>query len=129
VAGPVTPSDVLLDLEVVSRLREDFALAQLESLLGTFSATLHERLAHLQAALTRCDHRGADAILHSLKGSSATYGARELSQAMEALRHRLDVDPDSSAGAVVQLRALAERSIAQLRARLLQPTARSPVGH
>ena len=109
----------LLDLEVVSRLREDFEPAQLESLLATFNSTLHERLGRLQVALTHSDEPGSDAILHSLKGSSASFGARELSEAVVTLRRHLGTDRASCAGAVLQLREIADQSVEHLRAQLL----------
>jgi HPt (histidine-containing phosphotransfer) domain-containing protein len=109
----------LLDLEVVSRLREDFEPAQLESLLATFNTTLHERLDRLQGALDRTDQLGADAILHSLKGSSASFGARKLSEAVVTLRSQLDTERAACVAAVVQLREIAVTTVAQLRTQLL----------
>ncbi len=90
-----------------------------ERLFGTFEKSLRERLTDLEGALASGDERELDRILHLLKGSSATIGARELSRGCQAVRVLLGSDRAALEGQVAHLNAIAARSIVELRARLL----------
>jgi len=108
-----------LDPDVLARLREDLNPTMRERLLGTFEASVRERLIDLGAALASGDERELDRILHLLKGSSATIGARELSEACQAIRVLIGSDQDDTEARIAQLGDVAERALAQLRTRLL----------
>lgn len=100
------PANLLaaLDAASVQRLREldpDGVHGLLERVLDTFVDSLARHLDELQAARAAADAAGLRHVAHTLKSSSASVGALELSRGCadveRALRERPDTPPDAAA--------------------------------
>ena len=124
--GAGSPDEDPLDPDLLARLHDDLEPGMRERLLGTFENSLHERLTELDRALANGDERELDRILHLLKGSSATIGARELSEACQALRVLAPSDRAGLGDQLAHLDTIAGRAIVQLRRRLLDADGLSP---
>lgn len=77
---PAQASEIALivDIEVIDGLIEDTSAEFFPSLLEVFETESEERLANIQLALTEQDAEMLGMEAHSLKGTSATFGAEEL---------------------------------------------------
>jgi two-component system sensor histidine kinase/response regulator len=106
-----------LDVEVLARLEQDLDPGMRERLLDTFERSLEDRLADIDAALDRGDEQKLRRILHLLKGSSATMGARALSNACAAAEQLVGSERDALVEELAHLGELASHSVAELRVR------------
>jgi CheY-like chemotaxis protein len=111
-----------LDADVLARLHRDLEPEMRERLLGTFEASVRDRLVDLEHAVASDDEPELDRILHLLKGSSATMGARELSDACQAIRAPVGSDQARLRRELEDLAGIAQRAIVDLRAQLLDST-------
>ncbi|WP_201787427.1 PAS domain S-box protein [Pseudomonas sp. BMS12] len=64
-------------------------LQLLRNVLGSFETEMRKQLDQLEACANRRDARGAMSVLHTLKGSAGTMGAKGLSREAERLEQRL----------------------------------------
>ncbi|PWU24574.1 MAG: hypothetical protein C5B48_05680, partial [Candidatus Rokuibacteriota bacterium] len=92
-------SEMTLDRAVLDQLREDLGSdAPLLDVISTFLARTPVVLATLRAAAGRADADGMRQAAHTIKGTSATLGARELAGQCEELERlaRTGVVPDAT---------------------------------
>lgn len=68
----------VLDLSVLERLIEDTSLDFLPSLIEVFEAESSQRLTSIKSSLESNDLQTLGIEAHSLKGTSATFGAEKL---------------------------------------------------
>ncbi|HJU87202.1 MAG TPA: response regulator [Gemmatimonadota bacterium] len=97
------PAPRTLDGEVLAKLREDLGgEAPVEQVVGLFLEKMPAILAELRDAVTRGDLEGVRRSAHTIKGTSATLGARDLSEKCGRLEER------ARAGEVGDATALSE---------------------
>jgi signal transduction histidine kinase/CheY-like chemotaxis protein/HPt (histidine-containing phosphotransfer) domain-containing protein len=109
----------VLDGARVSQLRGSITPDMVEELRETFERQLERCLDEIEAALARGDHGELRRLAHLLKGSSATFGAKQVSAICSRLEHS-GRDGDAAAGEpeVAQLREAAALARAALREHL-----------
>ncbi|MFD1507168.1 hypothetical protein FE374_02935 [Georgenia yuyongxinii] len=89
----------IIDREALSALVEDVGAARAQTIVGSYLATLDERVYHLRASLAGCDTERAIIALRGLRSASALVGARELAALVE------EVEPALSRGRYAPARA------------------------
>jgi HPt (histidine-containing phosphotransfer) domain-containing protein len=70
----------IIDRVALGALVEDIGTDRAQTIVGSYLATLDERLYHLRAALAACDTERAIIALRGLGAASDLVGARELSR-------------------------------------------------
>ena len=75
----------VLDLAVMERLLEDTSVEFLPSLIEVFETESAQRLENIQANLAQSDMSKLSVEAHSLKGTSATFGAESLRSLSERI--------------------------------------------
>ncbi|WP_448070990.1 hypothetical protein [Georgenia yuyongxinii] len=73
----------IIDREALGALAEDVGTERVRTIVGSYLATLDERVYHLRAALAGCDTERAIIALRGLRSASALVGARELAAIVE----------------------------------------------
>lgn len=68
----------VLDLTVMERLLEDTSVEFLPSLIEVFETESAQRVENIQSTLSKGDMTALSVEAHSLKGTSATFGAESL---------------------------------------------------
>jgi HPt (histidine-containing phosphotransfer) domain-containing protein len=108
-----------LDDDILQRIKTDLTPEMQLRLLDTFESSLMDCRANIDAALARGDRHELRRLAHLLKGSAATMGARELSDACRQLESQAQADDEPLAQAVAALSSAAPRALARLRDQLL----------
>lgn len=89
----------MIDRVALAVLVDDIGTERVQTLVGSYLATLDERVYHLRAALAACDTERALIALRGLGSASALVGARQL---VEIVR---EVEPALSHGSYGPARA------------------------
>lgn len=98
----------VLDLAVMERLLEDTSVEFLPSLIEVFETESAQRVENIQANLAESDMSKLSVEAHSLKGTSATFGAESL----RSLSERIEKSAKAGDTATV------EELVPEIRARL-----------
>ena len=118
----------VLDRRMIEELRKIFPAGdrRLSELVDSYLVAARQRVDDLAAAVEQGDRATADAIAHSLKGSSANFGARRVAAQCAALEAALREDGLLGASAAMeQLRSEVEAADGRLREAFLADTASS----
>lgn len=108
---------VVLDGQVIATLRADMDPEAFPDILEMFIIELSERLKGIALALDTSDHASLAREAHSLKGMSATIGARWLNESALSLEMAArKADDKAIAAAVPDLRPAAEETLKELTA-------------
>lgn len=100
----------VLDLAVMERLLEDTSVEFLPSLIEVFETESAQRLANIQENLKQSDITKLSVEAHSLKGTSATFGAESLRSLSER------IEKSAKAGDLATVEALVPEVPARLEA-------------
>jgi HPt (histidine-containing phosphotransfer) domain-containing protein len=120
--SPPAAGTAVLDEAALQRLREldpDGENQVVERVLRAYEASLQRLLPQAVRAMTEGDHDGVRHVVHTLKSSSASVGALELSRRCSELENRLRaVQFDRLEPLVVGLEAEGRRVLAAVQAAL-----------
>lgn len=100
----------VLDLAVMERLLEDTSVEFLPSLIEVFETESAQRLENIQTNLSQSDMSKLAVEAHSLKGTSATFGAESLRSLSER------IEKSAKAGDTATVEALVPEVPARLNA-------------
>ena len=107
----------VLDLEVMDRLLEDTSVEFLPSLIEVFQTESAQRLQNIQSTLEASDWKSLSVEAHSLKGTSATFGAEALRSLSERIEKSAKAgDTDTVAALVPEVPARLEAVLSALHA-------------
>ena len=107
-AAPLPPAPVLapvLDEAALQRLQEldpQGTNRVVERVLRAFEASLARLLPQAQQALAQGDHEAVRHVVHTLKSSSASVGALELSRCSGEIENRLRTQQAEGLGALLR---------------------------
>lgn len=91
----------VLDLAVMDRLLEDTSVEFLPSLIEVFEAESAQRLENIQTNLEQADMKALSVEAHSLKGTSATFGAESLRSLSERIEKSAKAGDSTAVAALV----------------------------
>lgn len=91
----------VLDLAVMERLLEDTSVEFLPSLIEVFETESAQRLENIQSNLAQSDMSALSVEAHSLKGTSATFGAESLRSLSERIEKSAKAGDTETVAALV----------------------------
>jgi len=103
---PTVPADGPIDLAVLAALRSEYQVEGepdiLARLIDLYLTSARENCASLREAVARCDASALEHAAHTLKGGSASMGARTLTDLCDRLQHLGQRGALGDAGTIVE---------------------------